>query len=277
MVPFSAAGTPPGIPCIRKEARSRSIAITKLETAKAKKFFWLLKAQPGENDSLHARALPGDAGPAPEFAPRTATIPASMAWSEGGGADEQVLRELTERARAGGLRLTGEGGLLEKLTKMVVEGALEGELDDHLGYCRHDPVRPTPRAPSPPCPGCRTRPWRRSQPAARLPAPAGTGAWPRPRSRPTAGPVRLSSRPRSCPPPACATVGRHNRAPGRDDHHRRDVSGPQGAPGIQPPWLPPCARGSRWPSTCPAMAAILLRVRAKRPGLQERSGGEAGY
>ena len=55
-------------------------------------------------------------------------------------ADEQVLRELTERARTGGLRLTGEGGLLGKLTKMVVEGALEGELDDHLGYGRHDPA-----------------------------------------------------------------------------------------------------------------------------------------
>jgi transposase-like protein len=54
-------------------------------------------------------------------------------------ADEQVLRELTERARAGGLKLTGEGGLLGKLTKMVVEGALEGELDDHLGYGKHDP------------------------------------------------------------------------------------------------------------------------------------------
>jgi transposase-like protein len=54
-------------------------------------------------------------------------------------ADEQLLRELTERARAGGLKLTGEGGLLGKLTKMVVEGALEGELDDHLGYSRHDP------------------------------------------------------------------------------------------------------------------------------------------
>src|ERR1700750_2218545 len=54
-------------------------------------------------------------------------------------ADEQVLRELTERARTGGLKLTGEGGLLGKLTKMVVEGALEGELDDHLGYGKHDP------------------------------------------------------------------------------------------------------------------------------------------
>ena len=55
-------------------------------------------------------------------------------------ADEQLLRELTERARAGGLQLTGEGGLLGKLTKMVIEGALEGELDDHLGYEKNDPA-----------------------------------------------------------------------------------------------------------------------------------------
>src|SRR6201993_4159048 len=55
-------------------------------------------------------------------------------------ADEQLVRELTERARTGGLKLTGEGGLLGKLTKMVIEGALEGELDDHLGYAKHDPV-----------------------------------------------------------------------------------------------------------------------------------------
>ena len=55
-------------------------------------------------------------------------------------ADEQLLRELAERARTGGLKLTGEGGLLGRLTKMVVEGALEGELDDHLGYAKHDPA-----------------------------------------------------------------------------------------------------------------------------------------
>jgi putative transposase len=53
--------------------------------------------------------------------------------------DEQLVRELTERARTGGLTLTGEGGLLGKPTKMVIEGALEGELDDHLGYAKHDP------------------------------------------------------------------------------------------------------------------------------------------
>ena len=55
-------------------------------------------------------------------------------------ADEQLIRELTDRARTGGLRLTGEGGLLGKLTKMVIEGALEGELDDHLGYEKNDPA-----------------------------------------------------------------------------------------------------------------------------------------
>ena len=55
-------------------------------------------------------------------------------------ADEQLLRELTERARTGGLKLPGEGGLLGKLTKMVVEGALEGELEDHLGHEKNDPA-----------------------------------------------------------------------------------------------------------------------------------------
>ena len=64
----------------------------------------------------------------------------SQGGEELSAADERVLRELTERARAGGLKLTGEGGLLGKLTKMVVEGALEGELDDHLGYEKNDPA-----------------------------------------------------------------------------------------------------------------------------------------
>ncbi len=62
-----------------------------------------------------------------------------QAGAELSAADEQVLRELTERARTGGLKLTGEGGLLGRLTKMVIEGALEGELDDHLGYVKHGP------------------------------------------------------------------------------------------------------------------------------------------
>jgi len=55
-------------------------------------------------------------------------------------ADKQLLAELAGRARAAGLKLTGEGGLLGRLTKMVIEGALEGELDDHLGYSKNDPA-----------------------------------------------------------------------------------------------------------------------------------------
>jgi transposase-like protein len=54
--------------------------------------------------------------------------------------DEQLIRQLAGRARAEGLQLTGEGGLLSRLTKAVLESALEGELDDHLGYAKHDPV-----------------------------------------------------------------------------------------------------------------------------------------
>lgn len=55
------------------------------------------------------------------------------------GVDEQI-QQLADRARAEGLQLTGEGGLLGRLTKLVTEAALEGEMDDHLGYSKHDPA-----------------------------------------------------------------------------------------------------------------------------------------
>jgi hypothetical protein len=43
------------------------------------------------------------------------------------GLDEQLVEQLVGQARAGGLQLTGEGGLLQQLTKRVLESALEGE------------------------------------------------------------------------------------------------------------------------------------------------------
>jgi putative transposase len=52
--------------------------------------------------------------------------------------DEQLIARLAGRARAGGLQLAGEGGLLAQLTKRLVESALEGEITDHLGYDKHD-------------------------------------------------------------------------------------------------------------------------------------------
>jgi transposase-like protein len=55
-------------------------------------------------------------------------------------AELELARQLAGRARAEGLSLTGPGGLLGRLTKVVLEGALEGELDAHLGYGRHDPA-----------------------------------------------------------------------------------------------------------------------------------------
>ena len=50
----------------------------------------------------------------------------SRCWSTGPGRE--------------GLQLTGEGGLLQQLTKRVLESALEGEITDHLGYDKHDPA-----------------------------------------------------------------------------------------------------------------------------------------
>ena len=54
--------------------------------------------------------------------------------------DQKVVAELVARASAEGVSLTGEGGLLQQLTKLVLESSLEGELDAHLGYGKHDPV-----------------------------------------------------------------------------------------------------------------------------------------
>lgn len=48
--------------------------------------------------------------------------------------DDGLIDELVSRAQAEGLQLTGEGGLLQQLTKRLLESALEGEITDHLGY-----------------------------------------------------------------------------------------------------------------------------------------------
>ena len=45
--------------------------------------------------------------------------------------DDQLIDELVTRAQAEGLQLTGEGGLLQQLTKRLLESALEGEITDH--------------------------------------------------------------------------------------------------------------------------------------------------
>src|SRR3954454_17125261 len=54
--------------------------------------------------------------------------------------DEQLMAMLIDRARSEGLQLSEEGGLLQQLTKRVLESALDGEITEHVGYDKHDPA-----------------------------------------------------------------------------------------------------------------------------------------
>jgi putative transposase len=58
-----------------------------------------------------------------------------------GPVDElELAQRLVAQAKAEGVSLTGPGGLLGELTKRVLETALEGEMDGHLGYAKGDPA-----------------------------------------------------------------------------------------------------------------------------------------
>jgi hypothetical protein len=52
--------------------------------------------------------------------------------------DVEVARQLMDRARSEGVSLVGPGGLLSRLTKTVLEAALEAEMTEHVGYEPHD-------------------------------------------------------------------------------------------------------------------------------------------
>ncbi len=52
--------------------------------------------------------------------------------------DRELVARLVDQARADGVELAGENGLLGRLTKLVLESALEGEITDHLGYGKHE-------------------------------------------------------------------------------------------------------------------------------------------
>ncbi|KPI21150.1 transposase mutator type [Actinobacteria bacterium OK006] len=54
--------------------------------------------------------------------------------------NRDLAEELVERARRDGLQLVGESGLLTGLVKLVLEGALEAEMAEHLGYEKGDPA-----------------------------------------------------------------------------------------------------------------------------------------
>ena len=52
-----------------------------------------------------------------------------------------VADALVEQARVDGVDLTGPGGLLTGLVQRVLQGTLESEMTDHLGYEPHAPRR----------------------------------------------------------------------------------------------------------------------------------------
>lgn len=54
--------------------------------------------------------------------------------------DPQLVARLAAQARAQGVQLLGRGGVLQQLTKRFLEAALEAEMDEHLGYGKHDPA-----------------------------------------------------------------------------------------------------------------------------------------
>ena len=77
------------------------------------------------SDSVRG-ALPGSGVPGSRVAP-VGDEPALREWAS----------ELVERARADGVELTGENGLLTALVRQVLQTGLEVEMTDHLGYEPH--------------------------------------------------------------------------------------------------------------------------------------------
>src|SRR5215212_3816545 len=52
----------------------------------------------------------------------------------------QLAEQLLAQAKEQGVELVGPNGLLNQLTKNVLETALDTEMTEHLGYDRHDPA-----------------------------------------------------------------------------------------------------------------------------------------
>jgi transposase-like protein len=81
-----------------------------------------------------------------------AVVDEPMVPAQAGSADEQLVTaeaiaealdpalvaRLAAQARTQGVQLLGRGGVLQELTKRFLEAALEAEMDEHLGYDKHD-------------------------------------------------------------------------------------------------------------------------------------------
>ena len=74
---------------------------------------------------------------------RLADVKEPPSPEEPAGLDEaqrEAIAQMVRQAKEAGVALTGPGGLLKALTAQVVEAALDEELNEHLGYDKHDPV-----------------------------------------------------------------------------------------------------------------------------------------
>src|SRR5262245_3941519 len=69
----------------------------------------------------------GMAAPGPRSVPWVSDEPAMRGWPS----------ELVERARAEGVELTGDDGLLTALVRQVLQTGLEVEMTNHVGYEPH--------------------------------------------------------------------------------------------------------------------------------------------
>jgi putative transposase len=69
----------------------------------------------------------------------TGLVPAGRSLPDD-AAMREWAEELVARARAEGVELTGDGGLLTGLVRQVLQTGLEVELEDHLGYEPYDPA-----------------------------------------------------------------------------------------------------------------------------------------
>lgn len=53
---------------------------------------------------------------------------------------QRLAEQLLAQAKEQGVELVGPNGLLNRLTKNVLETVLEAEMAEHLGYDKHDPA-----------------------------------------------------------------------------------------------------------------------------------------
>lgn len=71
------------------------------------------------------------------FIPSTSLVPAGPATLVEGPGVRELAESLVGQARAGGIELTGDNGLLTQLIRGVLQAGLQAEMTEHLGYEPH--------------------------------------------------------------------------------------------------------------------------------------------